>query len=446
MKDRLHKISIPPVGHRIQKSSLCVLLCFVVYLLRGREGMLYYTMITAIWCIQPYIGNTMTVAVQRTAGTLMGVFYGLFILWIRVQFLPEDTLQHEILYYLLVSLALIPLIQAVVLMGRSDASYFTCVVFLSIVVGHVGDVKPYIYAYNRILDTMIGIAIGIAINSFHIPSRKQRDILFVSGLDDALAAKGEELSTYTKREINYMLDNGVNFTVSTMRTPATLQKALEGLKLKLPIIAMDGAVLYNMNSNTFIKTFVISYETSKEIMQLVEEQGLRCFSNVIADDCLLIFYDQLENEAEKGLFDKLHTSPFRNYIKGQVPDHTRIVYFMLIDKDERIQAFYSLLKERGYDDTLKILCYPSADYPGYSYIKIYNGNASREKMLVYLKEMTGLEKTVTFGTIEGKYDVVTSGKDDGQVARTLRRMFEIPFWKKIEDVRESNEPENGAAE
>lgn len=44
--------------------------------------------------------------------------------------------------------------------------------------------------------------------------------------------------------------------------------------------------------------------------------------------------------------------------------------------------------------------------------------------------MTGLEKTVTFGTIEGRYDITVKRNDTSQAAKTLRRMYEIPVWKK----------------
>ena len=44
-------------------------------------------------------------------------------------------------------------------------------------------------------------------------------------------------------------------------------------------------------------------------------------------------------------------------------------------------------------------------------MKIYNENAVRENMIAYLKQQTGLEKTVTFGSIEGKYDVLVKEYD-----------------------------------
>ena len=51
-----------------------------------------------------------------------------------------------------------------VFIKKKKASYFSCVVFLSIVVNHIGDLNPYLFACNRFLDTVIGIAIGVLVN------------------------------------------------------------------------------------------------------------------------------------------------------------------------------------------------------------------------------------------------------------------------------------------
>lgn len=429
MKDAEKKINLPRIGKRIIKSSVSVFLCYVIYLLRGRKGIPFYSMLAALWCIRPLIGSTMEMAVQRTTGTLMGALYGLLLLLIKVNFLPEQTLVYELIYDGMVSLMIILVIYTTVIMKHQNASYFSCVVFLSIVVIHVEDVNPFFFVLDRVVDTMIGIIIGIGMNVVHIPAKKQKDILFVSGIDDTLIAREEKLSTYSKRELNFLIDDGANFTISTMRTPASIQKLLEGIHLRFPIIAMDGAVLYDMNTNEFICTEVMSAQTAEELLEVIKRFGLHCFSNVIVDDCLLIFYQSLENEGEKKVFEKMHTSPYRNYIQGQVPKDTAVVYFMIIDRTEKIQEFYHSLQNQGYENRLKILCYPSVDYPGYSYIKIYNKNATRENMLHYLKKMVGIEKTVTFGSLDGKYDVTVKGDTD-QVARTLKKMYEVPLWRR----------------
>lgn len=427
MQERRFHIVIPPIGKRIIKSSVSVLLCYGIYLLRGRNGIVFYSMLAALWCIRPFIGNTLEMAIQRTTGTMIGAVYGLILLWIKVYWLPQEILWCELLYDILVALFIIPIIHTTVILKHQNASYFSCVVFLSVVVVHMGDAEPFIFVLNRVLDTLTGVAVGIGINAFHIPSKKQRDVLFVSGIDDTLLSKNEQMSVYTKRELNYLLKDGVNFTVATMRTPASLLKVLEGVELKLPIIAMDGAVLYDIKKNTYVRSFVISTETSEKIMELIKLQGLNCFANVIVDDSLLIFYQDFKNEAERKVYEEMRISPYRNYIYGEVPEGACVVYFMLLAKTEELQEFYRLLNEKGYAESLKVLFYPSRNFVGYSYIKIYNKNANRQNMLDYLKTMTGLEKTVTFGSIEGKYDVTVKEGEADKVAKTLKKMYMRPY-------------------
>ena len=47
---------------------------------------------------------------------------------------------------------------------------------MSIVISHVADANIYVFALNRILDTLIGIFIAIVINAIHIPHRKEQGL------------------------------------------------------------------------------------------------------------------------------------------------------------------------------------------------------------------------------------------------------------------------------
>ena len=58
--------------------------------------------------------------------------------------------------------------------NEKNTSYFACVVYLSIAVNHVTDVDPFLFVLNRCFDTVIGIAVGLFVNTvhFHGPGRK----------------------------------------------------------------------------------------------------------------------------------------------------------------------------------------------------------------------------------------------------------------------------------
>lgn len=68
--------------------------------------------------------------------------------------------------------------------------------------------------------------------------------------------------------------------------------------------------------------------------------------------------------------------------------------------------------------------YESKDNEGYSYLKIYNKDASKEKMLDYLKGLLDIRSSISFGTIEGRYDVIIHNDDADEVVKSVRKMYE----------------------
>ncbi|MEE3421017.1 MAG: HAD hydrolase family protein [Lachnospiraceae bacterium] len=424
MKEKYH---LPGIGMRIVKSAIAVFLCGLFYMFFRKDGILFYSQLSALWCMQPLRDTTRGKAIQRTIGTAIGAGMGLIVILIDQSFIKPGPVGN-FCYYGLVALAIIVVLYITVLIHKPNASYFSCVVFLSIVVIHIGDRNPYLFVWNRVLDTMIGIAIGMAVNSFRLPYKKRPDILFVSGMDDTLLDAGEHMSDYSRVELNRMISEGAKFTVSTMRTPASLQEPLRGVNLNLPVITMDGAAMYDFKKNEYIRTYIISSETVRQIRSFLDGYGVNYFMNMLIENILIIQYKELKNDAERDIYETLHVSPYRNYTKEDVSGRAECIYFMLIERTETILPIYKALKEAEFSRHLRTITYLSNDYPGYSYIKIYNKNATRDNMVEYLKRDIGITNSVTFGSIEGKYDVVTDDHDSNKVVRTLKRMYEPYIW------------------
>lgn len=416
----------PHLGKRIIKSAIAVVLCFVISFIRGDSGIVFYSQLAAIWCIQAYTVDTWKSALQRMLGTVIGALYGLIFLLGKGEF-AMSGIMGECIDAVLISVMIVVVLYTTVVIHKKKASYFSCVVFLSIVVNHLNDSNPYLFVWNRFWDTTIGIIVGIFVNGFSLPKNKQKDVLFVSGLDDLLIDEKERLSDYSRVQLNRMIDDGVNFTVATVRTPAAVMELMSDVRLKLPVVAMDGAVLYDIREHEYKKVYVISNDKAKELLALIHRHGLKCFTNVIIDDTLVIYYEDMEDEIQRSLVNKLRSSPYRNYIKRPVPESEEVVYIMLFDKYEKIKDFYLLLQEQGYSKELKIEMYNSVDTEGYSYLKMFNSNANKKNMIQYLKEESGLTKTVTFGSVQGEYDVVVETGNINKLVHILKRLYE-PLW------------------
>ena len=153
---------LPHIGMRIIKSALGVLICFAIYFLRGKQGTPFYSALAVLWCIQKQTDNTIGNAAQRIIGTFIGAVYGLIYILVKLKI---ADIGDSFIHYCIISLALIPIIYTTVLIDQKKASYFSCVVFLSIVVNHLMDENPYLFVLNRSLDTLIGIFVGVLLNS-----------------------------------------------------------------------------------------------------------------------------------------------------------------------------------------------------------------------------------------------------------------------------------------
>lgn len=79
-----------------------------------------------------------------------------------IQRLPIATASFAA--YAILSAALIPLMYLTVVFKRTPSTYITCVVFLCITVSHGEDVNPYLFAVNRVVDTLIGIFVSLGVN------------------------------------------------------------------------------------------------------------------------------------------------------------------------------------------------------------------------------------------------------------------------------------------
>jgi len=157
----MQKVVFPKIGLRMVKSVLAVFACFMIDIFRS-GSVPFYSAIAAILCMQPDVSGSMKVALNRTVGTLIGGFYGMVAMLLFKHFNLYDNV---FVRYTVVSIAILPLMYLTVLLKKHKATYITCVVFLSVTISHGADASPYLFAINRIVDTLIGIFVSLGINA-----------------------------------------------------------------------------------------------------------------------------------------------------------------------------------------------------------------------------------------------------------------------------------------
>ncbi len=397
---------LPRVGMRMIKTSLAVAICFVIYFLRGEEGVPVFSTIAAIICMQSQVENSRQAAFNRVVGTLVGAVFAVCI----VHLVREIPYYYRFFRYMVISFTIIPVMYMTVLLRRTGATALAGIVLLSICLSDSGQ-PPMVYAVSRSIETIVGILVSLAVNSVHLPRKKMDDLLFVTGFDGALYDEKNGITPYVSFELKQLIQNGLPFTIATERTPASLVSDLKGVDLELPVIAMDGAVLYDVKDKRYLSTNGLDRELADAICAYIEKKGHHYFRNVVWENVLLIYYNDFKdfkNEAEKQTYLSNRRSPYRNYVNGEVPENGIVVYILLVLKDREADELEAELKAMDTKNELHFLRDKSETPEGYCHLKIYHKNATKEYMLQRLMEDIPQKKYVAFGSNKNDLSMLAS--------------------------------------
>lgn len=156
--DREQEHSRLHIGMRNIKTALSVLVILAIYGLLGRDNVLLATT-AAIICMQDSVKGSVSSGINRMIGTAFGALIGMLLLYL------QQALGRYELTLLIASAGIVLTIFVCNLIGKPETVVISCIMVLIIVLEQSGEV-PYIYSLNRLVDTLIGIAVAVAINRF----------------------------------------------------------------------------------------------------------------------------------------------------------------------------------------------------------------------------------------------------------------------------------------
>jgi hydroxymethylpyrimidine pyrophosphatase-like HAD family hydrolase len=403
---------MPKIGLRNIKTALAILITLLFYLLihviNPEVASLWYSPffagIAAAYSLQSDYTASFRQARIRSMGSIIGGVYGVFIvnMYEMVLHNPIETSLISSLnlltFYLLVAVAVVPLIYSTVIMKQTMATFVTVLTYLSITVSIRNNLPIEYFAVNRIFSTIFGVLVALMINGIHFNHIKNKDILFVSGLDGTLFIDNQELSGYTKHKLNHLIRHGANITVATTRTPSTLFQALNGVSFNLPLIIMKGAALYDIKKQEYLETKPICQDDRTILEYYFEKEKKSLFAYSVIDDVLSVFNGPIINLAEKYYYEQHKKDFYKNHITGLPDKDCQILLFMLIDIEEEIFRMAKEIRELNPDQTLDIQVYPFEGMYGYYFMRIYDHRSKKYEAIKELVAAYNFNKVVVLGS------------------------------------------------
>lgn len=224
------------------------------------------------------------------------------------------------------------------------------------------------------------------------------ETLFVSDLDGTLLNGEQRLSEETVEAVNDWIAEGGSFSVATARSWDSAGHLLEPLRLRLPVVLMNGVFLYDPVERTYIVSNLLDRDTAYEIIEAEERIGLRPFIYTVnGKNEFKIYYKGLYNPSETSyVTNRLETGDerFRLVDKFDIPPDERIMEVNAIGTEAELEEACRLFGGRN-----DALCHfgPDIYTPGYHWLEINHPRANKRDGVAQLKSLLKAGKIVCFG-------------------------------------------------
>ncbi|MDR2898336.1 MAG: HAD family hydrolase [Spirochaetaceae bacterium] len=224
---------------------------------------------------------------------------------------------------------------------------------------------------------------------------KDMKTLYVTDLDGTLLNSKNELSDYTVKTLNELIDRGMCFSYATARSLSSASIVTKGLTKNIPVIVYNGTSI--INPNTKEKLFSLSFS---------EPQKCRIIETLNGYSVNPLIYGFIDGEEKVSWLRGTENAGMTTYIHSRQGDprlrpvesleelyRGDLFYVTCIGEQDELQSLYQYFSQMSeYTCTFQQELYRTEYWFEMMPEKATKGNA-----ILVLKEKLGCEKIVSFG-------------------------------------------------
>ena len=221
--------------------------------------------------------------------------------------------------------------------------------------------------------------------------------LFVSDLDGTLINSKREVTKKSLKILNKLIEEGVNFTIATARTPATTVEILKNLNLKLPVALMNGVVIYDTKELRYIDIKGIEKEAVNKVLDIFKNHKKSPLVYGVKDNHLWVYHKEFENVYEYNFYKERADKKLKTFVKvedynGSLSE-SNIINFVAFDNYEKIKA---IAEEIKCIEGITVNYYKDV-YEECYFLEAYSSEASKANGIKYLSKYIEYSKVICFG-------------------------------------------------
>ena len=219
--------------------------------------------------------------------------------------------------------------------------------------------------------------------------------LYVSDLDGTLMKNDATLSSDTIQIINELVEKGLAFTYATARSIESARAISGGLRLKLPVITRNGAVLADNATGKHLERALFTQEEVELIKELLPELPRYGFvSCFLGEEMHRLYVDCEHVPGLQGYIDHYEKNPTVRPVTAEAELFCgEPGYVTLIGPKDDIAVLYERVKEYPGWESL----FQKDTYRDEYWLEICPRNCTKAKTIQKLKERYGYDRLVVFG-------------------------------------------------
>ncbi len=219
--------------------------------------------------------------------------------------------------------------------------------------------------------------------------------LYVSDLDGTLLQNDSTLSENTIKKINQVINGGGYFSFSTARSPASISYFVKSINFNIPLILMNGAMIYDVDKMKCINVELMDKESVNKVIDILSKSSYCCDIFSYENEEIIVYNNEKENdEYYKFCENKVFIKKYRKINNLNSLRNKNIFYFAFHDKSSIVNPIYSTLEKQKniefvyYNDTYVDDCW---------FLEIFSKKANKGNGLKFLKKYINADYSIAFG-------------------------------------------------
>ena len=321
---RFHKRILPPLGQRITKTAVAVFICLVFHMLQGFHGDVNSSIVAAIICMQPFVEDSKTFALERIFGTILGAFWA-FAFLILMQAFPALS-AYRLGIYGMMALFVILGIYSTVVIKKSSLAPLVAIVLLGTISAYPEVHSPVQQTLENLADTIVGTVVAVGVNVFHLPRRKHPELLFFIHSKDLVPNRFRQIPSSVHITLDRLYQDGAKICLVSKWAPAIIIAQMGLLNVNAPMIVMDGAALYDIRENKYLDVFPVPRENALRLCTILQGFGVGVNLYAINERSMVVCHSGPFNMEERRECDEMKRSPYRHYADGMPREEDYIAF------------------------------------------------------------------------------------------------------------------------